>query len=76
MSEASARLRRLEADHGADGWPAVQMRDITQVLDEHEAYRDELGRLMSVVGDEDFEIIRNLLGYSCDLFGERIVDEL
>ena len=34
MSDASKRLRRLEADHAPDGWPAVQMRDITAVLDE------------------------------------------
>jgi len=34
MSEASERLRLLESDHSPDGWPAVQMRDITSVLDE------------------------------------------
>jgi hypothetical protein len=37
MSEASERLRLLESDHSPDGWPAVQMRDITAVLDELDA---------------------------------------
>lgn len=37
MSEASERLRALAADHSPDGWPAVQMRDITSVLDELDA---------------------------------------
>jgi len=37
MSEASERLRLLESDHSPDGWPAVQMRDITSVLDELDA---------------------------------------
>lgn len=45
MSEASKRLRRLEADHAPDGWPAVQMRDITAVLDELEALREAHTRL-------------------------------
>ena len=26
------RLRGLEADHGPDGWPAIQMRDVTALL--------------------------------------------
>jgi len=37
MSEAIERLRLLESDHSPDGWPAVQMRDITSVLDELDA---------------------------------------
>jgi len=37
MSDASERLRLLESDHSPDGWPAVQMRDITSVLDELDA---------------------------------------
>ena len=37
MGEASERLRALAADHSPDGWPAVQMRDITSVLDELDA---------------------------------------
>ena len=28
-----ARMRALEADHSPDGWPAVQMRDITALCD-------------------------------------------
>ena len=27
------RMRLLEQDHGPDGWPAVQMRDITALCD-------------------------------------------
>lgn len=33
MSDIVKRLRLLEADHPPDGWPAVQMRDITALLD-------------------------------------------
>lgn len=36
MSDIVKRLRLLEADHPPDGWPAVQMRDITALLDEVE----------------------------------------
>ncbi len=32
-------LRALEADHAPDGWPAVQMRDISALLDEVDALR-------------------------------------
>ena len=30
------RLRLLEADHTPDGWPAVQMKDISALCDELE----------------------------------------
>lgn len=68
MSEASEKLKKwCETGEGTD------IDDVAlTVLAEHEAYGDELGRLMSVVGDDDFELIRGLLGYQCDLFGERI----
>jgi hypothetical protein len=48
MSDASDRLRRLEADHAPDGWPAVKMRDITAVLDELEALREAHARLSAI----------------------------
>ena len=32
--EAAERLRLLEQDHAPDGWPAVQMRDISALLAE------------------------------------------
>jgi hypothetical protein len=66
MSEASERLRKLESDHEPDGWPAVQMCDIKAVLDERDSYREELERLLSVVGDDDYELILNLLGRECE----------
>lgn len=34
MEELLMRMRLLEVDHEPDGWPAVEMRDITALLDE------------------------------------------
>lgn len=39
MSDLIERMRLLEQDHDPDGWPAVQMRDITALLDALEAAR-------------------------------------
>ena len=63
MSEASKRLRRLEADHAPDGWPAVQMRDITAVLDELEALREAHTRLSAIYTERGKIVseMRNLL---------------
>lgn len=36
------KLRLLEVDHAPDGWPAVQMRDITALLDMVERLRSWL----------------------------------
>lgn len=36
------RLRLLEQDHDPDGWPAVQMRDITALLDHFGQTREAL----------------------------------
>lgn len=33
LSELIGRMRSLEPDHAPDGWPAVQMRDITALCD-------------------------------------------
>lgn len=33
------RLRSFEADHAPDGWPAIQMRDVSALLDEVERLR-------------------------------------
>ena len=32
--DIAERLAGLSADHGPDGWPAVQMRDISALCDE------------------------------------------
>lgn len=39
LSGLFARLRLIEIDHEPDGWPAVQMRDITRILNALEFYR-------------------------------------
>jgi hypothetical protein len=39
MNDLIERMRLLERDHEPDGWPAVQMRDITALLDALEACR-------------------------------------
>ena len=37
------RMRALQSDHEPDGWPAVQMRDITALVGMVEARQAELG---------------------------------
>lgn len=69
------RMRLLERDHAPDGWPAVQMRDITAMLEYIQRLRDERRRLVRVltsavelvcahswsgVSDEDCELARVL----------------
>ena len=63
MSEASERLRLLAADHAPDSWPAVQMRDITAVLDELEALREAHTRLSAIYTERGKIVseMRNLL---------------
>lgn len=63
MSEASERLRRLEADHAPSGWPAGQMRDITAILDELEALREAHTRLSAIYTERGKMVseMRNLL---------------
>ena len=36
ITDTLTRLRALEADHGPDSWPAVQMRDVSALLREVE----------------------------------------
>ena len=58
-SEASSlveRLRLLEADHEPDGWPAVQLRDITALCSEIDRLRAALlrcGRCEHADTDDD-----------------------
>lgn len=55
IDDTIAKLRLLESDHGPDGWPPVQMREITQVLDWLEsvtADRDELSKQKGELLDE------------------------
>ena len=63
MSKARERLRLLEADHAPDNWPAVQMRDITAVLDELEALREAHTRLSAIYTERGKMVseMRNLL---------------
>ena len=63
MSDASDRLRLLEADHDPDAWPAVQMRDITAILDELEALREAHTRLSAIYTERGKIVseMRNLL---------------
>ena len=43
MTDLIDRMRALQADHEPDGWPAVQMRDITALVGMVEALQAELG---------------------------------
>ena len=47
----TTQLRELEKDHGPEGWPAVQMKEITALLDRIKELEDEL---RACVGSLDF----------------------
>ena len=42
IDDTIRRMRLLEADHAPDSWPAVQMRDITALLDDNESWQRQL----------------------------------
>ena len=46
------RLAGMSADHGPDGWPAVQMRDITALCDEVRRLRAELAETHELARDQ------------------------
>ena len=46
-SELIERLRVLEQDHKPDGWPAIQMRDVTALLDTIEAQSKQIESMNS-----------------------------
>ena len=63
-----ARLRLLEQDHAPDGWPAVQMRDLSALLDRLTAApvaimdtRDALG--LCAPTENDFPALYALQGH-------------
>lgn len=43
-TELITRLRSLETDHKPEGWPAIQMRDVSALLDAIEALEAEVER--------------------------------
>ena len=72
LAELMGRMRTLEADHAPDGWPAVQMQDITALCDAIVA-RSETGALMLVaqireaLGDNGTRMQAELLDYCAEL---------
>ena len=44
-TELIARLRSFEIDHKPHGWPAIQMRDVSALINEIEALQAEVERL-------------------------------
>lgn len=53
MVELQARLRGFEADHEPDGWPAIQMRDVSALLD-HIAQLDATNAALELEFDHAF----------------------
>lgn len=47
-TELIARLRSFETDHKPEGWPAIQMRDVSALLDAIEALEAQLAAAPSV----------------------------
>jgi len=48
-NELIERLRVLEQDHKPDGWPAIQMRDVTALLDTIETQAKQIEALKADV---------------------------
>lgn len=59
IDEVMRRAHQLEADHGPDGWPAIQMRDVTTMRCEILELRAELNTQRAGV--------RNVLRAAVDL---------
>ena len=72
LAELMGRMRTLEADHTPDGWPAVQMRDITALCDAIVA-RSETGalhllaRIREALGDNGTRMQGELMDYCREL---------
>ena len=72
LAELIGRMRSFEADHAPDGWPAVNMRDITALCDAIVA-RSEVGalhllaRVREALGDNGTRMQDELLGYCREL---------
>jgi len=41
VTQLLERMRGLEADHGPDGWPAIQMRDVSALCNEIDALQTD-----------------------------------
>ena len=50
--EVVDRMRALEADHAPDGWPAVQMRDISALCDAVETLQQRYDALKHSRGEK------------------------
>lgn len=59
INELLARMRLLETDHAPEGWPAVQMKDITALC-------DEIERLQGLVSTNGNELHRRIRFGNCD----------
>lgn len=67
LDDLLRRMRVLAVDHEPDGWPAVQMRDITALCDEVERLHDERVAALALVADVRF---------ACGDYGQRMQPEL
>lgn len=65
MNNLLQRLRALEADHDPEGWPAVQMQDITALLDACESLRIHYDSLEGTATSQAKEIGR--LAHECKI---------
>jgi hypothetical protein len=45
VAELVTRLRMLEIDHEPDGWPAIQMKDVSALLNIIDCQRDALQKI-------------------------------
>jgi hypothetical protein len=54
LNDLIERMRALETDHSPDGWPAVQMRDITALCDEIDRRHGIGGELIAARRERDY----------------------
>lgn len=72
LAELMGRIRTMEADYTPDGWPAIQMRDLTALRDALVA-RSEIGalhlvaRIREALGDNGVRMQDELLEYCAEL---------
>lgn len=55
-TELNARLRSFETDHKPEGWPAMQMRDVSALLDAIDALEAEVERLTTLARGQHIEL--------------------
>ena len=76
LAKLLKRMRLLEVDHAPDGWPAVQMRDITALCDAAMPTSEPgalylLAQIREALGDNGKRMQPELIAYCRELVDQR-----